>query len=245
MELIKEVENFVAENIGLFHESRLKKLQTLKLNKLLEKKNPYLYRAKNLNTPQAVVEALASAFMSSAEESMFGDWLEKLAVFVSSKVFGGYKSSSEGIDMEMDKNGVHYVVSIKSGPNWCNSSSLKKLKENFMRAKRAYRTGGNKLPCEAVEGYCYGRDDNWNKISHFKLCGERFWTFISDSSELFVDIVEPLGTEARRHNDEYEKQYNKMITLFTREFANNYCSDDGSIDWDKIVRLNSGIKNNT
>lgn len=241
-DLIRNVEHFVAENIHRFHDSRLGKLMKLKLTDLLKKKNPYLYKAKDLNTPQEIVEAIAEAYMSSAEETMFGDWLEQLAIFVASNVYGGYKSTSEGIDLELDKDGVHYIVSIKSGPNWSNSSSMKKLQDNFVRAKRVYRTSGNKLPCEAIEGCCYGQDNSPEKKDHIKLCGERFWSFISGSPSMYIDIVEPLGTNARIHNEEYHTQYSKMITRFTRDFANKFCNDDGSINWDLIVRMNSGIE---
>lgn len=241
MNLIKDVEEYVAQNIHLFHQARLKKLTSLKLIDLLKKKNPYLYRAMDLNTPPEIVEAIASAFMSSAEETMFGDWLEQLAIFVASKVYGGYKSTSEGIDLEMDKDGIHYIISIKSGPKWSNSSSMKKLIDNFTRAKRVYRTSGNKLPCEAIEGCCYGQDNSPEKTSHTKLCGERFWTFISGSSTMYTDIVAPLGTDAQKHNDAYMKEYHKMITRFTKDFANTFCNDDGYIDWGLIVKLNSGI----
>lgn len=228
------------DNIDTFHNARLKKLTTLKLVELLKKKNPYLYKAKALNTPQEIIEGIAAAFMSSAEETMFGDWLEQLAIHIASIVYNGHKSTSEGIDLELDKDGIHYIVSIKSGPHWSNSSSMKKLVENFARAKRAYRTSGNKLPCEAIEGCCYGKQSNPNRITHIKLCGEKFWTFISGIPSMYLDIIAPLGINARKHNDKYHEQYDKMISRFTRDFANTFCGDDGSINWDKIVRLNSG-----
>ena len=239
MDIIKEIEHYVVNNIQTFHTARLKKLESLKLSDLLKKKNPYLYKAKDLNTPQAIVEAIASAFMSSAEETMFGDWLEQLAIFVAQRFFGGYKSSSEGIDLELDKNGIHYFISIKSGPNWSNSSSLAKLLDHFARAKRIYHTGGNRIPCEAVEGCCYGKDNKPDKGNRLKLCGQRFWEFISDTPSMYTDIIEPLGTEAKAKNDEYRKQYGKMITCFTRDFANEYCLEDGEINWKKIVTINS------
>lgn len=242
MDLIQEITEYVSKNIFKFHEARLRKLTSLKLKELLKKKNPYLYRAKDLNTPQEIVEALASAFMSSAEETMFGDWLEQLAVFVAGKVFDGHKSTSEGIDIEMDKEDIHYIISVKSGPKWSNSSSRKKMLDNFAKAKRIYRTSGNRNPCEAVEGCCYGQDRNPDKGTHLKLCGELFWNFISGSDTLFVDIIEPLGKDSRRHNSEYLDQYYKTITCFSREFANNFCDQSGKIDWEKIVNLNSGTE---
>ncbi|MDE5915911.1 MAG: cytosolic protein [Duncaniella sp.] len=240
MSLLQEVTNYVALNISTFHDSRLSKLKSLNLENLLKRKNPYLYKAKDLNTPQEIVESIASAFLSSAEETMFGDWLEQLAIFIASYSFGGYKSTSEGIDLEMDKDGIHYIVSIKSGPKWSNSSSLAKLKDNFLKAKRIYRTSGNRLPCEAIEGCCYGKENNPDKTSHLKLCGEAFWEFISGSETLYIDLIQPLGTDAKQKNEAYMKEYKKMITRFTKTFANDYCNQDGEIEWDKIVSLNSG-----
>jgi len=33
-----------------------------------------------------------------------------------------------------------------------------------------------------------------------------------------------------------------MINKFTKEFANEFCNDNGAIDWDKLVGFNSGKK---
>ncbi len=239
-DLVNKVETYVKDNISLFHETRINKLKTLKLEVLLKKKNPYLYRAKDLNTPETVVGSIASAFMSSAEETMFGDWLEGLAIFVAQEVFNGRKSNAEGIDLEMDKEGIHYVVSIKSGPNWSNSSSLNKLKQNFLKAQRIYHTSGNKIKCEAIEGCCYGIDNNPDKTTHTKLCGKRFWYFISGSETLYTDIIEPMGADAHIKNETYKKEYDRMITKFAKEFGEKYCDEDGNIKWEEIVRLNSG-----
>lgn len=239
--LIYQVKAYVESNISFFHMSRIDKLKSLQLDKLLKSKNPYLYKAKDLNTPQEVVESIASAFLSSAEESMFGDWLEGLAIYVACQVYNGYKSAAEGIDLEFDKDGIHYFVSIKSGPKWSNSSSLKKLKENFLKAKRIYHTSGNKGLCEAIEGCCYGKEANIQKESHIKLCGARFWEFISGSKSLYLDIIDPLGTDASEKNDSYKQEYDKMITRFTRAFISSYCDDDGNILWSKIVEINSGV----
>lgn len=240
-ELIVKVEKWVRDNISQFHEARINKLKTLKLEDLLKKKNPYMYRAKNINAADQLVRNLASAFMSSAEETMFGDWLEGLAIFVASEVYGGHKSTADGIDLEMDKDGYHYVISIKSGPKWSNSSSMAKQKQNFQKAVRVYHTSGNKIPCLAIEGCCYGREHKEND-THTKICGQEFWQFISGSSTLYTDIVEPLGADSKTKNDAYQKEYDAMITKFIVEFASKYCDQKGAIIWDKVLELNSGIQ---
>ena len=239
-ELIKKVEQYVRENISQFHEARINKLKTLKLEDLLKKKNPYMYKAKNINAADTLVRSLASAFMSSAEETMFGDWLEGLAIFVASEVYGGRKSAADGIDLEMDKDGYHYVVSIKSGPKWSNSTSLRKQMEHFRKAIKVYHTSGNKIPCLAIEGCCYGREHSEND-TRTKICGQEFWLFISGSNTLYTDIIEPLGTDAKAKNDAYQQEYDAMITKFIIQFAGKYCDEDGNIMWEKILEFNSGI----
>ncbi|MGN0048015.1 MAG: PmeII family type II restriction endonuclease [Bacteroides sp.] len=238
-DLLEKVEIYVRDHISEFHESRIRKLQQLRLKKLLKQKNPYMYRAKNINAADTLIRGLATAFMSSAEETMFGDWLEGLAIYVAQEVYHGYKSAANGIDLEMDKEGCHYVISIKSGPNWSNSSSLAKQMENFRKAIKTYHTSGHKTPCLAIEGCCYGTEYSEND-TRTKLCGQRFWNFISGSETLYTDIIEPMGAEAKAKNEAYQKSYDAMINKFIVEFAQEYCDTNGCIVWERILQLNSG-----
>ena len=66
-ELINSIANYVEKNIGEFHKARIAKLQSINLKELLSRKNPYMYKAKNIVTAGQMVESLASAYMSSAE----------------------------------------------------------------------------------------------------------------------------------------------------------------------------------
>lgn len=242
-DILDDIKAYVKDNIGTFHRDRIAKLQELKLLTLLSKKNPYLYKAMDLNTSSEVVNSLASAFMISAEETIFGNWLEGLAIFVAEKCYAGQKSTTEGIDLEMEKSGIRYIVSIKSGPNWSNSSSMAKLRDKFKTAIRVYKTSGNCANIEAVEGCCYGNKNRYDpKDNHLKICGQRFWEFVSGDSELYTKIIEPLGEQAHEKNETYREEYRRMINKFTKEFSNAYCDDEGNIDWNKIVRLNSGEK---
>lgn len=130
---LSEIAAYVNENIDLFHARRLRCVQQLKLPNLVNK-NPYLFRAKNMTKASELVEETMAAFLSSSEEKDFGDFLEGLAIFVASKTLGGHKSASPGIDLEIVRDGVHYVISIKSGANWGNSSQQAKLADDFNKA---------------------------------------------------------------------------------------------------------------
>lgn len=239
---IKDVTQYVEENIGTFHQKRIDSLNKLKLKTVLKKKNPYLFKAKHFLTAEQIIKGLTDAFISSNEETIFGDWLEGLAIFINQKVYGGWKSGITGLDLEFDKDGIRYIVTIKSGPNWGNSSQVAKMKADFITAKKALRTSGSGLMIQAVNGCCYGKDNNPDKGDYFKYCGQEFWKFISGVENLYVDIIEPLGYKAKEKNDVFLESYAKMINKFTKEFANDFCDDSGQIDWKKLVEFNSGMR---
>ena len=202
------------------------------------RKNPYLFKAKNILTSEAFVKQLLDAHLSSQEETIFGGFLESLAIFISEKVYGGTKSSAEGIDLEFKRDSVKYIVSIKSGPNWGNSSQITKMVDNFKKAKRVLGTNTTKINIVAVNGCCYGRDNSPDKGNYLKFCGQVFWEFISGDSDLYTEIIEPLGYKAKEKNEEFEKQYAILINKFTTQFSAEFCPK-GVIDWKKLVELNS------
>jgi hypothetical protein len=238
---IKDVTQYVEANISVFHEKRIRSLDNLKLDKVLKRKNPYLFKAKHTTTSEQIVRGIVDAHISSNEETIFGDWLEGLAIFINEKVYGGRKSGIPNIDLEFDKDGVRYIVTIKSGPNWGNSSQIKKMIADFKTAKKTLRTSNSQLSITAINGCCYGVDNNPDKGDYFKYCGQAFWSFISGSENLYIDLIEPLGHKARERNEEFQKSYAQMINRFTKQFSNDYCNDNGEINWDKLVRLNSGM----
>jgi hypothetical protein len=226
------------ENIGSFHERRLQSLQGLKFQQILKRKNPYLFKAKNIITVEEFVRTLLDAHLSSQEEAIFGEFLEGLAIFVCNKVYGGRKSSAEGIDLEFERDGILYLVSVKSGPNWGNSSQKKRLIENFKKAQKILRTSGSKVHIMAVNGCCYGRDNPPDKGEYTKLCGQAFWEFISGNENLYIEIVEPLGHQAKQKNDQFNMAYNEILSKFAAEIMERFCTGI-IIDWEKIVVFNS------
>ncbi len=235
---IDRVKRYVANNIGQFHSSRLLSLKKLKLNNILKRKNPYLFKAKNILTAHDLVKTLLDAYLSSQEETIFGDFLEGLAIYINKEVCGGKKSSAEGIDLEFDRDGVRYIVSIKSGPNWGNSQQIKKMKDNFTKAKRRLRTSKSRLNIVAVNGCCYGRDRKPDKGDYFKYCGQKFWELMSGNPDLYVKIIKPLGYKAKEKNEEFLEEYARNINLFTAEFSKDFCRD-GEIKWEALVKFNS------
>ncbi|MFO7633289.1 MAG: PmeII family type II restriction endonuclease [Caldilinea sp.] len=237
---LNEVILYIENNIGDFHARRLQSLQGLKLKQILKRKNPYLFRAKNILTGYDLVKTLLDAHLSSQEETIFGEFLEGLAIFICGHVYGGSKSSAEGIDLELDRDGVHYIISIKSGPNWGNSRQVSKMRDDFRKAKRILGTGGNRRTVTAVNGCCYGRDAHPDKDDYLKLCGQEFWEFLSGDANFYKDIIEPLGHRAKEVNDEFARAYAEIINAFTDEFSAEFYTSTKAIDWPRLVEFNSG-----
>lgn len=238
---LDEISQWVAQHIEEFHQKKIDRLERLKLHVLLKRKNPYLFRIKDLDTPEALVRGLAEAWVSSQEETLFGNWLEQLAIFVNERAFGGRKSGIEGIDLEFERDNVLYLVTIKSGPDWGNSSQVKKMEELFKSAIKRFRTSGASVAVECVNGCCYGQRSA-DKGTWKKLCGQDFWEFISGLENLYVDLIIPLGHNARVWNEGYRSRYEEVLKKLIDEFSANFCEDDGTIDWEKIVRFNSGSR---
>jgi hypothetical protein len=237
---LSKVTDYVNLHISEFHTKRIQSLDNLALMDVLQRKNPYLYKAKNMQTSEMIVRGIVDAHISSNEETIFGDWLEGLVIFINHEVYDGWKSGIPGIDLEFNKDGQRIIITIKSGPHWANRSQKDKMKADFISAKRTLRTSDSKLNIVAVNGCCYGRDNKPDKGDYYKYCGQVFWSYISGSETLFTDIIEPLGFNAKKKNDEFEESYSKMINRFTIDFLTNFCGGDGSINWEKLVQFNSG-----
>lgn len=239
---IEELVSFANENIDKFHASKIAILQDLSLKNVLQKKNPYLFKAKNLSSASDLITDVMNAFLYASEEKLFGDFLESLAIFISSESCGGEKSSAEGIDLEFKDNDIYYLVSIKSGKNWGNSSQQKKQQKDFERAVAVKRQLNRSLNIQPVLGICYGKTRTTFLRGYMKVVGQSFWHLISGDENLFTEIIEPLGYKAREHNEKFMLEKSRVINLFTKKFIDEFC-DDGVINWKRLVQFNSGNLN--
>lgn len=235
---LNKVAEYVEAHISTFHQKRLEKIKNLELGEVLKKKNPYLFKAKNILTSQDLVKGILDAYLSSQEETLFGEFIEGLAIFVCNEVYGAKKSELEGIDMEFVKNEIYYIVEIKAGRNWGNASQVKQLKQNFAVAK-AFLKEETTLEVIAVNGCCFGKDRRPVKKEYLKLCGQRFWEFISGNENLYTQIIEPIGYKAQEKNQAFLEAYSAVINQFTMEFSQAFC-EKGMIMWEKLVEFNSG-----
>jgi hypothetical protein len=62
---------FIRPKIAEFHVKRIEKLKSLQLKKVLKRKNPYLFRAKNIVEFETLVRSILEAHLSSQEETLW------------------------------------------------------------------------------------------------------------------------------------------------------------------------------
>lgn len=156
------------------------------------------------------------------------------------KAYGGQKSAATGIDLDFTNDeGVRYLVSIKSGTSWGNSSQQAKQELDFQNAVRVVRQSHYATNVQPALGICYGKAKSTYLRGYYKVVGQGFWELISGRPSLYADIVEPIGYRAKEHNENFLREKDRLINLFTQEFMSEYC-DDGIINWKRLVQYNSG-----
>jgi hypothetical protein len=236
---LDNVRHYVNENIIDFHQRKIRSLEELKLERLL-KKNPYLFKAKNIMTAGELISGLLEAFLSSSEEKLFGDFLENLAVFIAGQTCDGHKSAAPGVDLEFFNKEVHYVVSVKSGPNWGNSSQVNKLAQDLQNAATRVKQSKHGANVQPVLGICYGKTKTSYLRGYLKVVGQNFWYLISENKDLYTEIIEPIGYRAQEHNEVFLEEKSRVINRFTKLFCEKFCDENGAISWVKLLEFNSG-----
>lgn len=101
----QEVVQAIASALDTFYNTLIEKIDGLDIVKIMKRKNPYLYRAKAMENASEIVENVLSAFVTSSEETIFGNcFFEPLAIAAS----GGNKALAEGIDIMVQDNANKY-----------------------------------------------------------------------------------------------------------------------------------------
>ena len=236
----QEVEKAIAQSLEEFYDSLLAKIDTINITDIIRRKNPYLYRAKAMQSASEIVESVLSATVSSSEETIFGNcFFEPLAIAAS----GGNKALAEGVDIlvEDKTNNIIYAIAVKSGTSVFNADSKKRQEQNFNAAyKLAQQAHAIYTP---IIGYSYGKKRPTGKgrpTIYKELAGQDFWTELTGDPEFYIKIIGYMGNKPESYLEKYRESYNKASNRLVKQFTESFCDNDGSINWEKLVRFNSG-----
>jgi len=236
----KEVIAAIANGLDNFYKSLIDKTNKLDIKKIMKRKNPYLYRAKALQNANDIVSSVLDAFVTSSEETIFGNcFFEPLAIAAS----GGSKALAEGVDIMIEKKEENtiYAVAVKSGTSVFNADSKKRQEQNFAAAAKLAKQA--KARYEAIIGYGYGKKRMTGKgvpKMYQELAGQEFWAELTGEDDFYLKIIQFMGELPEQYLEDYQKSYNNAMNRLLKQFTTEFCKDTGEIDWDKLVKFNSG-----
>jgi len=234
----RELKILITDCLLDFYSRRVDKLDKLQLKQILSRKNPYLFKAVGKQSATELVEGILGAYLSSSEETIFGDaFFEPVAKAVS----GGVVSPSEGVDVAVETADRYLAISVKSGPNPYNASQKRKQDLDF-KSLRA-RVTKLKKQFDAMLGHCYGRtrsEPSSAKIYRDRS-GQEFWEELTGDARFYVKLIKYMEDEIiNKHKDEYQTAWDKAVNRYVGEFVSESCYKDGGINWEKLVEFNSG-----
>ena len=236
----EDIVKAIATALDTFYSSLIEKIDGLDIVKIMKRKNPYLYRAKAMENASEIVDNVLGAFVSSSEETIFGNcFFEPLAIAAS----GGNKALAEGIDIMIqdDETNTIIAIAVKSGTSVFNADSKKRQEQNFMAASKLAQQA--KARYEAYIGYAYGKKKESGRGKpkmYQELAGKKFWMELTGDEDFYLKIIQFMGNLPEQYVASYKESYNKAFNRLVREFSNKFCKEDGSIDWEELVEFNSG-----
>lgn len=233
------LEKAIESCLEKFYANRLAGLKNLSLKKVLQKKNPYLYRALGIEKASEIVEQIMTAFVTSSDETIFGNvFFEPIAKLAAS----GSVAPTEGVDFTVEQPGRYLAVAVKSGPNWGNADQHKRQSTNFdALRRRLYKLNKQFDP---LVGQAYGQQSSEpTDNSRFRRrSGQAFWQEITGEPDFYLDLVHLMRDVPERNRPKFRAEWDQAVNRFTREFMDNFCRSDGSIDWERLVAFNSAAK---
>lgn len=222
----------IASALETFYGTLIEKIDGLNIQKVMKRKNPYLYRAKAMQSATEIVDSVLTAFVSSSEETIFGNcFFEPIAIAAS----GGNKALAEGIDIMIQNNETNTIsaIAVKSGPSVFNADSKKRQEQNFTAASKLAQQA--KARYEAYIGYCYGKKKESGRGKpkmYQELAGKRFWTELTGDEDFYIKIIGYMGTMPEKYVADYKESYNRAANRLI-----NVSNPVSVLEWEKQMAV--------
>lgn len=93
-----------------------------------------------------------------------------------------------------------------------------------------------------IVGYGYGKKKTKEGHEKFyiELAGKDFWEWLTGDTDFYTKIINYMGNRPDEFLKEFEEAYCKAENRMIREFTLKYCDDYGAINWDVLIKFNSG-----
>ena len=145
------------------------------------------------------------------------------------------------MDIMVERDNTIYAIAVKSGTSVFNADSRKKQEQNFMAASKLAQQAKKRFV--PIVGYGYGKKKSSNRglpKFYMELAGKDFWTELTGDEEFYIKLIRFMDKLPEKYVEEFDTSYQKAANRLVREFTQEFCFEDGSIDWEKLVKFNSG-----
>ena len=92
-------------------------------------------------------------------------------------------------------------------------------------------------------GYSYGKKKTSNRgLPKFysELAGKEFWAELTGDDEFYIKLIRLMDRLPEKYVEDFDEAYQKASNRLVKEFTIEFCYEDGGINWEKLVRFNSG-----
>lgn len=235
-----ELELLIKSCLDDFCKRRLDAVETLDLKDVLKRKNPYLFRASGIASAPEMVSQLLSAHVSSSDETIFGNvFFEPLCKAVTDAPV----AAAKGADFAKERGDVYEVIALKSGPNIFSSSQTSKQGQEFDEIEASLRQTlrGLRKQFIPIMGCGYGSvySEPTKKRRYYKLAGRAFWSRITGDEEFYLKMIRLMKDEPLKYRPVFKAAWDRAVNRFVREFTNDFCDQQGNIQWEKLTEFNS------
>ena len=235
------LEKLIRKCLASFYKRRIAALNNLDLNRVLSRKNPYLFRAAGIANAPEMIGQLLAAHISSSDEGIFGDeFFEPICKGISNAQI----AAAKGVDFVIETETTYQVISLKSGPNAFNSSQVSKQSQQFEEIRKSLAATVRRLRKEFIPilGCGYGRVDSppTDTRKYHKLAGQALWERITGDADFYLKLIRFMQDDPEKHRPEFKAAWDRAVNRFVKEFTARFCDSTGNIQWENLVRFNSG-----
>jgi len=224
----------------IFEEFLRRRIQTIrKLHLHNLDINPFVLRLYSeqlgLSDSRAIVRWLVQQRLERGTVTALGTALQNVA-----KVFSE-GTGVEGADLMKTKDGRHYYIQVKSGPNTVPKDMAQRISSLLHSAQR--RNAGS----VALFAMCYGNPGRVSSIVRKYvevnwIIGRAFWEFVSDDPNC-IDEIYAIATEVSQQFRDKEGQtlaevLEAQVQKLQSEFEALY-GQGGEEMWKKLLDMNS------
>ena len=211
-------------------------LDDLTFNVLLLRVNATMLE---LNDPKTLLRYRLAQRVERGSVTAFGTTLQAI-----SKEIAGHATGVAGADIMLVRDGRHYYIQVKSGPDTANRD----IAQNIGALLNSARARDPEAVC--TFGVCYARPEQISGIVKGQLqragvglkVGSEFWEFISGDPRCLSDLL-ALASEAAGEAPPGEMSFagrvEQKLESLASEFARRYGETLDAAAWERFLADNS------